>query len=232
MQKLAKQIARFHHLKVPINKTANMYIQKIPQMVEEARKNCPEISLIDSLPLPTLQSFDLLKEYTYLMEVVEKLKSPVVFSHNDFRSSNILFATDTSEVLLVDFESNSYGPRGFDLATFLLEWGREKLFETSELVFPDDKTLSIFLKLYIEEVDKIVPEYAQNEKNSLQTHLKETKTMFLVNLLFYTAFMLQLKDSLVSSVPFDGSKKMVNDLTVCLCFIYCFIFEFITIDDR
>lgn len=177
-------------------------------MIEDAQKNCPEMSLINSLPLPTLSSFNLLKEYTYLLDVVQSLNSPIVFGHHDFRSSNIL-VTEQSEVLLVDFETNAYGPRAFDLATFLLEWGREKLFETSGLELPDDQTLSIFLKLYIEEVDQIVPDYAQEEKNSLKVHLVETKIMFLVNLLFYTAFMLQMKESLVSSVPFDGAKKMV-----------------------
>mgnify|MGYP007002801330 CR=1 FL=1 len=61
-------------------------------------------------------------------------------------------------------------------------------------------------------MDQIVPGYSKDEKNSLQAHVKETKIMFLVNLLFYTAFMLQMMESLVPSVPFDGHKKMVSNL--------------------
>lgn len=209
LQKLAKQIARFHYLQVPINKTTNLYIKQISKMIESAKINCPEIDLINELPLKTLKSHDLQTEFTYLMNVVEKLNSPIVFAHNDFRSSNIL-VTDSSEVLLVDFETNSYGPRCFDLATFFTEWGREQLFASTGLVLPDDDVLSIFLKLYIHEVDQIVPGYSKDEKNSLQAHVKETKIMFLVNLLFYTAFMLQMMESLVPSVPFDGHKKMLT----------------------
>ena len=85
-------------------------------MIESAKINCPEIDLINELPLKTLKSHDLQTEFTYLMNVVEKLNSPIVFAHNDFRSSNIL-VTDSSDVLLVDFEITA---TDLDVLTWLL----------------------------------------------------------------------------------------------------------------
>lgn len=53
-----------------------------------------------------------------------KMKSPVVFCHNDMQEGNILLREDIEEptLVLIDFEYCSYNYRGFDIANHFIEW--------------------------------------------------------------------------------------------------------------
>ena len=57
--------------------------------------------------------------------MVCQVEAPVVFSHNDINTGNILVKeeSDCSDpVVLIDYEFSSYNYRGFDLANHFNEW--------------------------------------------------------------------------------------------------------------
>eukprot|EP00164_Ancoracysta_twista_P009898 GFYU01014776.1.p1 GENE.GFYU01014776.1~~GFYU01014776.1.p1 ORF type:complete len:163 (+),score=46.74 GFYU01014776.1:49-489(+) len=53
---------------------------------------------------------------------MESLNSPLVFSHNDVLSGNVLYDKSVPRVLFIDFEYGSYNPRGFDIGNHFNEW--------------------------------------------------------------------------------------------------------------
>ena len=68
---------------------------------------------------------DLGPEVEWLLRTVAGLGSPVVFSHNDINTGNILVKEETEcrePVVLIDYEFASYNYRGFDLANHFNEW--------------------------------------------------------------------------------------------------------------
>ncbi|ORZ18809.1 kinase-like domain-containing protein [Absidia repens] len=56
-----------------------------------------------------------------LFEQLEKLDSPIVFSHNDLLYGNIIFNDDKEEAYFIDYEYGSYAFRGFDIGNHFNE---------------------------------------------------------------------------------------------------------------
>lgn len=93
-----------------------------------------------------------------------KLKSPVVFCHNDLQEGNILLREDCEEpsLVLIDFEYCSYNYRGFDLANHFIEWmydytakespnfsvHRDQYPSSQQMVSPSNIPTSPFLTLH------------------------------------------------------------------------------------
>jgi choline/ethanolamine kinase len=62
-------------------------------------------------------------------DFLTRIKSPVVFCHNDLQEGNILLRVDSQtsqlprpELVVIDFEFCSYNYRGFDVANHMCEW--------------------------------------------------------------------------------------------------------------
>ena len=66
------------------------------------------------------------KEIDWLLAFIKVVDSPVVFSHNDINTGNILVREDGSNnwdpVVFIDYEFASYNYRGFDIANHFNEW--------------------------------------------------------------------------------------------------------------
>lgn len=67
-------------------------------------------------------------------------------------------------------------------------------------------------KLYIEECDKIMPNYSTQKGNSLDEHLREVRLMFLANSMYFIAVMIQQQTSIIPTLPFDPEQQMVGFL--------------------
>lgn len=106
----------------------------------------------------------------------------------------------------------------------LTEWKKTEMFQLDAEVLSNEE-LSIFLKLYIAECDKLKPGYSSFPENSLETHIKETKVMFLVNFMFFLSMMIKSQDSIIPTIPFDAKKKMVSKKTNQCVFILFINFD-------
>lgn len=209
LKDLAQVIAKIHHLNVPINKKSNLLFDEMRNMIHFAYKECQVEELVNELNLETFKSHDLREEFDYLITLIDSLKSPVVFCHNDFRGSNILVVEPEDKVLTCDLEYCGYGSRAYDLATFLTEWNKTEMFQISSEI-PTDDELTVFLKLYIEQCDILIPGYSSDNNNSLKVHIKETKIMILANFMFFLAVMVKTTESIIPAIKFDAKKKMVS----------------------
>jgi ethanolamine kinase len=64
----------------------------------------------------------LAKDLDVLEADLAELRSPVVFSHNDLLSGNVLVLAGQERVTFIDFEYGAYNPRGFDLGNHFAEY--------------------------------------------------------------------------------------------------------------
>jgi len=124
---IARNVALIHSLEVPVSKepcwlhdTMRGYHDKLRpirlEMISERERSCAA----------ALLELDLGSEVDWLLRTVTSLNSPVVFSHNDVNTGNILVRDDNNKhsdnVVLIDFEFSSYNYRGFDIANHFNEW--------------------------------------------------------------------------------------------------------------
>ena len=98
-------------LRMYLNKLRPINLQEVPEEEVEAASIVAKI--------------DFESEIEYLLGVIVSLNPPVVFSHNDINTGNILVKEDLKDsdpVVLIDYEFASYNYRGFDLANHFNEW--------------------------------------------------------------------------------------------------------------
>ena len=72
----------------------------------------------------SVSSIDLSSEVDWLLSLILRLECPVVFSHNDINTGNILVRDNYlghDPVVLIDFEFSSYNYRSFDIANHFNE---------------------------------------------------------------------------------------------------------------
>ncbi|CAG2107329.1 unnamed protein product [Medioppia subpectinata] len=131
-----------------------------------------------------------------------------MFSHHDFRGSNIMVTEPDDEILFCDLEYSAYGWRGFDFGTILVEWGRTfSEFGKSEKdiqKYPNDETIKGLLKIYVEESIRLLgPKFANNPVNSIDHILREAKLFSLAAIMFLVVFSIKNDVSDGISLPID-----------------------------
>ncbi|XP_046680792.1 choline/ethanolamine kinase isoform X1 [Homalodisca vitripennis] len=159
---IATRLAAVHSMHVPINKEPRWLWDTTArwlQTIDEAKLK--ENHVVDENPIAeTLYKLDLQKEVTWLREYLIKIKSQVVFCHNDLQEGNILLREDQEEpsLVLIDFEYCSYNYRGFDLANHFIEWTYDYTkpdypnFSVHKEYYPSEEQMRVFLERYAHSV--------------------------------------------------------------------------------
>jgi len=131
-QILAREVARFHKLKIPIEKNPDIFYTNLQRKLEKImgqtfENDNPEIQqnhreFID---------FQINAELDQLLLFIRSMNSPVVFSHNDICFGNILKLGE-DQLMLIDYEESNYNYRGFDIGCFFSSF----MFNSSHTEFP------------------------------------------------------------------------------------------------
>ncbi|CAG2166894.1 unnamed protein product [Oppiella nova] len=204
VEELFRKIARVHALDVPLPKK-HWIFREMDLNCEEAYRrpainemieglNCETIKshdlkaevqpaineMIEGLNCETIKSHDLKAEVQWLKDMSVKIDSPLVFSHNDLFSSNVLVLDNETasgdQLVICDYEYSSYGFRGMDLGTIINEWGRLRTDILTVHTFADDSTIKQLLQYYVSENEIIFGKsWSQNGMNSTEQLLKEVK---------------------------------------------------------
>lgn len=125
---IAEKLARVHRLQVPINKEPTSLGDTMQRWLQHIRT---EVDVSSAAPedrpkLRKLLAVSFEKEYEWVMKMIPKVNSPVIFSHNDLQEGNILVCEDAplkdDRLIFIDYEYCSYNYRGFDLANHFCEW--------------------------------------------------------------------------------------------------------------
>ncbi|ORY42783.1 choline/ethanolamine kinase [Rhizoclosmatium globosum] len=116
------------------------------------------------------------KELTGLQVELEKVNAPIVFSHCDLLTGNIIFNAEKDRVDFIDYEYGSYNPRGFDIGNHFCEHAG---FDCEWDLYPNQEFQRKWLREYLgsahpdQEVteDEITKLYAEVNKYALAAHL-------------------------------------------------------------
>lgn len=202
-------LARIHFLPIPLAKEKNPYRENIQQRFNEAYATHDVEGIIKRLKLKHFLKQDIRKELEFIDKAVEAIDSPMVFCHNDFRGANILVIKPDNDVLICDFEYSRYGPRGIDIASIMSCHGRKPL-NFQECKLPPNDVLENFVLSYIEEMNKLDPDFANKDYNSLERIKSEIKVYLLYHRLCALTFIMSQTNSLVKSMQYSKDNDMVN----------------------
>ncbi len=207
---VAHLMAKVHSLQVPIRKNLDALTSAMGRHIDEAYED-GRMELIKELNLKAFASVDLREEYPRFVDMLANANIKIVFTHTDFRGSNILVSKkNPTRILLTDLEYSSYAFRGFDLAIFMFDWGKEPLVSLADPRLPDDDVIRAFIRLYIEGAELLAPGYVDKEENSVENILREVKLCALQMFFFSNTLAINRKENLVEKVPFNLHETMVS----------------------
>ena len=209
-EKVFKTLAKIHSLKVPINKDSNRVNQLLLKSYSEAIQKFDIKKEMDEYNCVSLKSCDLKAEIDYVLNAAETAESPVLFTHNDFRSSNLLITEPNEELVVCDFDVTGYGYRGFDFVSLSREWGRPQFDKTPVRGIPfKDEEMKSLIEIYVEECVRIHGKsYLENEINSVDHILKELKIFLLFSALLGVVYFMN-NDETDGGFPFSRKVCMV-----------------------
>lgn len=175
---IAEKLAKVHRLQVPITKEPTWLQDTMLRWLQQIRT---EISVSLTNPKDChiarkLLSVPLEKEYEWVMAMIAKVNSPVIFSHNDLQEGNILVCEDAplkeDRLVFIDYEYCSYNYRGFDLANHFCEWCYDYSnpdapnFYADLQAFPTKDQQLIFIRPYLRAFQRENPHYSNCNNNN------------------------------------------------------------------
>ncbi|CAN1216740.1 Probable ethanolamine kinase [Linum perenne] len=117
---IAKQLRRFHAVKIPGSKEPQLWND-----IFKFYENASALHFDDAEKQRKYQTISFKEVYGETLEIKEltsRLNSPVVFAHNDLLSGNLMVNDDEDKLYLIDFEYGSYSYRGFDIGNHFNEY--------------------------------------------------------------------------------------------------------------
>ncbi|KEH37939.1 putative ethanolamine kinase [Medicago truncatula] len=189
--KIAKQLQKFHGVEIPGSKE--------PQLWNDIWKFFEKASVLefgDSEKQKTYKtvSFKEVHDEIYELQVLsDRLKSPVIFSHNDLLSGNIMINHEEDKLYFIDYEYASYNYRGYDIGNHFAEYAG---FECDYSLYPNMNEQYHFFRHYLQ------PDRPQEvSENDLKTLYVEVNTYALASHLFWSLWgLIQAK---MSPIDFD-----------------------------
>jgi len=211
LRQVAQKLARIHSLVLPIRKQP-WQLRECRAGIEFCYSTTDVPKLVEELNLDQFKRRDLAVEFADLERILERANVPLVFCHNDFRGCNMLVTTDAKEqqkVLICDLEYANYGPRAYDIAAFMLEWGKDPtMADLTNITLPPMDAIEHFVQLYREAMDELQPGYSSRAENSTAKLVIETRTYFLALSMFIVVMMFRQTESPMPGMPFDEKTKM------------------------
>ncbi|XP_054157292.1 choline kinase A2-like [Oppia nitens] len=225
VNKLAKQLARVHALDVPINRSTDWMFDYFYGCYQKASQRFDLPALIDECQCETLKLYDIKQELDWLKDVITNSNIPVVFTHVDFRGSNIMI-TEDEDIVVCDFEYCGYGYRGYDFGTIFVEWGKD--FEVLGYDYgkfigqvSNNTNFRPFIESYFNEMVAIYGDkFAADPRNSVDAMLREAKLFSLIAYMFIIIYSLQLTESIVNGITTYDKKHEMKEGTDKLYKIY------------
>jgi thiamine kinase-like enzyme len=183
---IARKLAHIHSLRVPIERNPNLIFELMRKYLQEGYKKFPFEELLPKFKCNTLLGTNLIQEIEWIEKCVKDSKSPVVFTHNDFRQSNIEEEFD-SKLTFIDYEYSGYTFRAMDFGIFFTEFNRTSLLFQE---FPEEEKVINFLEEYHRESIEIFGKnFSDDKRNSLKSLLIETKVSYIFQVLYMVLFL-------------------------------------------
>ncbi|GAB2300353.1 hypothetical protein Dimus_034392 [Dionaea muscipula] len=188
---IAKQLRKFHQVDVPGSKEPQLWVD-IAKFFEKASS----LRFDDrqkQMKYETILFKEINREIHQLKELTDRLDAPVVFSHNDLLSGNIMVNEEQGKLYFIDFEYGSYNYRGFDIGNHFNEYAG---YDCDYNLYPSKNEQYHFFRNYLQpnEPDKVID-------SDLEALYVETNTFMLASHLYWALWaLIQAK---MSPISFD-----------------------------
>ena len=211
-------LAKIHSMNLPIKRNVESLHKFMRKLYKEAYEKFAIEQDLEKYNCKTLKEENFLKELEWVWDHIRRIKRPIVFSHNDFRSSNILITEPNDEVVICDFEYSTYTYIALDLVQMMSEWGRYQWDLKAICDLPlEDSVFGPLVEIYTEECERIHgKEWSQNPINSVQHILSETKVFLLNECLQGILFFYKNDDNDPSGFPVSRKIGMVKNFLTLL----------------
>ncbi|KAB2076801.1 hypothetical protein ES319_A06G063600v1 [Gossypium barbadense] len=188
---IAKQLRRFHHVEIPGSKEPQLWVDifKFFEKASSLRFEAPDMQR----RYETISFKEVHEEVTQLKELTDRLNAPVVFSHNDLLSGNLMLDDEHDNLYFIDFEYGSYSYRGYDIGNHFNEYAG---YECDYSLYPSKDEQFHFFRHYL----KPEKPYEVPEKDLKALYI-ETNTFMLASHLYWALWaLIQAK---MSAIDFD-----------------------------
>ncbi|KAJ1917460.1 hypothetical protein H4219_003203 [Mycoemilia scoparia] len=169
---IAVMLARWHMVDLPGSQdpqlfiTLNNWLNDIPDTFSNPNK---QKQFVEQFNMNEIKA-----ELELLESELTLLDSPVVFSHNDLLSANVIYNEETDEISFIDYEYGTYNFRGFDIANHFCEYAG---FECDYSRYPSKEAQIKWFRTYLEKFSQSIPKekeleslYIEVSKFSLASH--------------------------------------------------------------
>uniref|UniRef100_A0A0D9XE38 ethanolamine kinase n=1 Tax=Leersia perrieri TaxID=77586 RepID=A0A0D9XE38_9ORYZ len=142
---IAKQLNRFHRVEIPGSKE--------PQLWDDIFKFLKKASILEFEDKETQKRYEEISfreiqdEVKELKDLSDLLHAPVVFSHNDLLSGNLMLNDFEEKLYFIDFEYGSYSYRGYDIANHFNEYAG---YDCDYSLYPDKDSQYHFFRNYLQ----------------------------------------------------------------------------------
>lgn len=170
---IARQLRKFHQVEIPGCREPQLW-NDINKFLEKAKT----LHFDDSKKQATFETIsfpELHEEVNGLKDLSNLLNAPVVFSHNDLLSGNLMLNESEEKLYFIDFEYGSYSYRGYDIANHFNEYAG---YECDYTLYPDKDAQCYFFRNYLQSdaPDKVADEdlndlYVETNTFRLASHI-------------------------------------------------------------
>ncbi|KAJ6824083.1 putative ethanolamine kinase [Iris pallida] len=142
---IARQLYKFHQVEVSGPKE--------PQLWNDIFKFLEKAAVLKfdddekQARYKTISFTEVCGEVNELKELTDFLHAPLVFSHNDLLSGNLMLNEKEEKLYFIDFEYGSYSYRGYDIANHFNEYAG---YECDYSLYPDKTAQYHFFRNYLQ----------------------------------------------------------------------------------
>ncbi|OBZ89825.1 Ethanolamine kinase 2 [Choanephora cucurbitarum] len=194
---IAKKLARWHQVSLPqavksstkeqsLWSTMYKWLEQVPEKYDQATT---QHTFETQFNMKEIRS-----ELDRLIQTLNQLNSPIVFSHNDLLYGNIIYDEEKQEANFIDYEYGCYAFRGFDIGNHFNEFAG---FECEYWRYPTKEFQMKWYDWYLTQYNQGVAP-SEQEKEQL---FKEVNGFSLASHFFWGLWaMIQAK---ISDIDFD-----------------------------
>ncbi|CAA0813455.1 Probable ethanolamine kinase [Striga hermonthica] len=170
---IAKQLRKFHEVEIPGSRE--------PQLWNDIFKFFDRASSLKFDDIEKQKKYDevsfeeIKKELSELKVLTDRFNAPIVYSHNDLLSGNLMIDDAEDKLYFIDFEYGSYNYRGFDIGNHFNEYAG---YECDYSMYPSKDEQYYFFRHYLrpEKPDEVCDEdleaiYVETNAYMLASHL-------------------------------------------------------------
>jgi len=171
VKQVARKLARFHHLDVPLDKKETKTVS-ITDQYYSRHDPATYKKFLAALGYPDWKlPYDVKEELEWGMATEKKIPARLVRTHGDANKNNIMVREVPDKfgekMMLVDFEGGCWASRGRDLGTFFtcltLEMNGKDLWICQE--YPTEEWRRMFLQEYLDQVKQLTNDFDEKLDN-------------------------------------------------------------------